>query len=142
MLLRSGYFFTKITSHEQVIESNKAEYYKVLNYTQTTWKTDHEDLSQWILFFLRIVKIQAQKVIEIMQKDNFEQLLSEKQLIVWNCILRLQGTEFSRKDIIAATGITAVTVESIIKKFLNMNKIMRLGQGRATRYRQAFSPNI
>ncbi|MDR1289394.1 MAG: hypothetical protein LBJ77_03340, partial [Holosporales bacterium] len=53
-------------------------------------------------------------------------------------ILRLHGAEFSRKDVIAGTGITAITVESIIKKFLNMNKIIRLGQGRATRYKQAF----
>ncbi|MDR1333391.1 MAG: Fic family protein [Holosporales bacterium] len=135
MLLRSGYFFTKLASHEQVIEANKAEYYKVLNHTQTTWKTDHEDLSEWILFFLEVVKIQSQKVIEVMTQDNFERLLSEKQLVVWNYILRLHGAEFSRKDVISGTGITAITVESIIKKFLNMNKLTRLGQGRATRYK-------
>jgi Fic family protein len=135
MLLRHGYHFTKITSHEQIIEANKAEYYKMLNYTQKTWKTEHEDVSEWILFFLTVVKTQAQKVIEIMNKDNFEQLLSEKQLTVWNYILSLDDREFSRKDVIAATNIPAITVESIIKKFLNMNKITKLGQGRATRYR-------
>ncbi|MDR2598187.1 MAG: Fic family protein [Holosporales bacterium] len=139
MLLRNGYFFTKITSHEQIIESNKAEYYRVLNHTQTTWKTEHEDLSEWILFFLEIIRTQAQKIIEIMEKDNFEQLLSEKQLVVWSYILGLQGGEFSRRDVISGTGITAITVESIIKKLLAMNKIIRLGQGRATRYRQITS---
>jgi Fic family protein len=135
MLLRHGYHFTKITSHEQIIEGNKAEYYKVLNYTQKTWKTEHEDVSEWILFFLTVVKTQAQKIIDIMNRDNFEQLLSEKQLVVWNYILSLDGREFGRKDVIAATNISAITVESIIKKFLNMNKITKLGQGRATRYR-------
>jgi Fic family protein len=135
MLLRHGYHFAKITSHEQIIEANKAEYYKVLNYTQKTWKTEDEDVSEWILFFLTIVNTQAQKVIEIMNRDNFEQLLSEKQLTVWNYILSLDGGEFSRKDVITATNIAAITVESIIKKFLNMDKITKLGQGRATRYR-------
>jgi Fic family protein len=139
MLLRGGYYFTKITSHEQIIEANKAEYYKVLNYTQKTWKTESEDVSEWILFFLTVVKTQAQKVIKIMSSDNFEQLLSEKQLAVWNYILNLEGGEFSRKDVIAATNIPAITIESIIKKFLNMNKIMKLGQGRATRYRKRTS---
>ncbi|MDR2464160.1 MAG: Fic family protein [Holosporales bacterium] len=138
MLLRSDYLFTKIASHEQIIEANKAEYYKVLNYTQTTWKMNNEDVSQWILFFLKIVKTQAQKAIEFMRNDNFEQLLSAKQLVVWEYILSLHGKEFSRKDVIEATGMVAVTVESVIKKFLNMNKITRLGQGRAARYRQRF----
>jgi Fic family protein len=135
-LLRHGYHFAKIISHEQIIEANKAEYYKVLNYTQKTWKTDQEDVSEWILFFLTVVKTQAQKVIDIINSDNFEQLLSEKQLAVWNYILSLDGGEFSRKNVIAATNIPAITIESIIKKFLNMNKITKLGQGRATRYKK------
>jgi Fic family protein len=138
MLLRSEYLFTQIASHEQIIEANKAEYYKVLNHTQTTWKTDNEDVSQWILFFLKIVRIQAQKAIAFMTSDNFEQLLSSKQLTVWDYILSLHGKEFSRKNVVDATGIVPVTVESILKKFLNMNKITRLGQGRAVRYRQRF----
>jgi Fic family protein len=136
MLLRSGYYFAKITSHEQIIESNKAEYYKVLNYTQTTWKTDHEDMIRWILFFLNVIKVQSLKVTELMKQDVFEQLLSEKQLAVWNYILSAPQKEFNRKEIAEATNIPAVTVESIFKKFLNMNKIIKLGQGRATRYRK------
>jgi Fic family protein len=139
MLLGNGYLFTQIVSHEQFIEANKAEYYQVLNYTQTTWKTDKENMSQWILFFLKIVRAQAQKAVEFMMNDNFEQLLSEKQLAVWDYILSLHGQEFSRKSVIAATGIAAATVESIIKKFFNMNKITKLGQGRATRYKQRLS---
>jgi Fic family protein len=136
MLLRSGYYFAKIASHEQIIESNKAEYYKVLNYTQTTWKTDNEDVLEWLLFFLNVVKVQSLKAIELMKQDIFEQLLSEKQLAVWNYILSVSPREFGRKEIAEATNIPAVTIESIFRKFLSMNKIMKLGQGRATRYRK------
>jgi Fic family protein len=135
MMMRSGYHFAKTASHEQVIESNKAEYYKVLNYTQTTWKTDREDVSRWILFFLNIVKAQATKAIELVKRDNFEQLLSEKQLAVWNYISS-SPEKSGRKDIAEATGIPAVTVESVVRKLLNMNKIIKLGQGRATKYRK------
>jgi Fic family protein len=141
MLLHNEYLFTRIISHEQIIETNKIEYHSVLNYTQTTWKTNCEDVSQWILFFLKIVKTQAKKIVEIMQTDNFEQLLSEKQLVVWNYILSRQGEKFSRKDVMAATSIAGVTIGSIIKKLLNMNKIMQLGQGRATAYKQTFHSN-
>jgi Fic family protein len=135
MLLRNGYDFARITSHEQIIESNKAEYYKTLNYTQTTWKTDHEDVSQWIVFFLEVVKAQAQKVFELLKQDNFERLLSVKQLEVWHFVLSLQGKEFCRKDLAEALQMPAITVESIIRKFLKMKKITKLGQGRATRYK-------
>jgi hypothetical protein len=62
-------------------------------------------------------------------------LLSEKQLQVWNFILSLQGKEFSRKSVAEALHMPAITVESIIRKFLEMKKITRLGQGRATRYK-------
>jgi Fic family protein len=135
MLMRHGYHFAKVSSHEQIIESNKAEYYKVLGCTQTTWKTDREDVSEWILFFLTVIKMQTIRAVELIRQDNFEQLLSEKQLTVWNCILS-SPNELGRMSISEATGIPAITVESVIRKLLSMNKIIKLGQGRATRYRK------
>jgi Fic family protein len=136
-LLRNGYEFAKIASHEKIIESNKAEYYRVLNYTQKAWKTDREDVSQWLIFFLEIVKTQALEGLRLLQEDDFESLLSEKQALVWTYILSLNGAEFSRKSIREAIDLPARTAESIVKKFLDMNKITKLGQGRAARYRKA-----
>lgn len=137
MMLRAGYDFVKIASHEKVIESNKAEYYKTLNFTQKTWKTDNEDVSQWLLFFLGAIKLQAESSLLLLQKDNFEETLSQKQMKIWNYIAKLDNREFTRSELISVSKIPARTVESIIKKFLDMNKITRLGQGRAIRYKIA-----
>ena len=135
MLLQSGYNFTNIVSHEKLIENNKADYYLALNKTQKTWKTEKEDISQWLLFFLKIVNGQAQKALDILKGETIEHLLSEKQLELWNWSLSLEKKEFSRKDAIEATGFPPRTIEAIIKKLFDLKKLDRIGEGRGIRYR-------
>lgn len=134
MLMQEGYKFASIVSHEKLIEANKADYYLALNKTQTSWKTADEDISAWLLFFLKIVAMQAREFIEVLESDNIEYLLSEKQLALWQWANSL-NKEFSRKDAIEALNLPPRTIESIIKKLVDMKKLQVLGQGRATRYR-------
>ena len=134
MLQQHGYLFTNIVSHEKIIEAKKLDYYLALNKTQNTWKTEKEDISPWLLFFLNIVKYQANQALRIIDGDNIEYLLSEKQLTLWQWANEINA-DFSRKDAIAALGFPTRTIESIIQKLFELNHIERIGQGRATRYR-------
>jgi len=133
MLLQNGYEFASLVSHERLIEESKADYYLALNKTQKTWKTAQEDTTPWLHYIFEIFRQQAREAQRILEGDQFEYLLSEKQLVFW----QWAGTqaEFSRKDAMEALGFPARTVEGIIKKFRDMKKLKRLGQGRATRYR-------
>ncbi len=135
MLLQHGYDFASVVSHEKLIEANKADYYLAINKTQKTWKTKKEDTSLWLLFFLKIIQAQARQALRILEGDNFEYLLSGKQLELWRWAAALTGKEFGRKAAIESLGYPARTVESIIKKLLNMKKLERIGEGRATRYK-------
>lgn len=135
MLLQHGYLFATFVSHEKIIEDHKAEYYLALNKTQTTWKTDHEDISRWLLFFLTAVKIQAKDAFKLISGESIEHLLSTNQLALWEWALSLNGKEFSRKNAIEALGFPDRTIEYGIKKLLNMKRLQKLGQGTATRYR-------
>ena len=135
MLLQQGYEFTSVASHEKLIEANKADYYLALNKTQKLWKTRQEDISHWLLFFLRIVQGQARQAAGILEEDHFEHLLSAKQLELWRWASALPGREFSRKTAMAALDFPARTTESIIKKLLELKKLERIGEGRATRYK-------
>jgi Fic family protein len=135
MLLQQGYDFASVVSHEKLIEANKADYHLALNKTQKTWKTRKEDLSEWLLFFLRIVQAQARQAVKILEGDHFEYLLSEKQLELWRWATGLPEREFTRKSATTALGYPARTAESIIKKLLDLKKLERLGEGRATRYK-------
>ncbi len=135
MLLQNGYDFTPFVSHEKIIEENKADYYLALNKTQKTWKTDNEDLAHWLLFFLKTIEKQSHKALEIMEGENIDYLLSEKQLKILEWGRGTTLTEFSRKDVIDALGIPPRTVEESIKRLVEFKKLKKLGQGRATRYK-------
>ena len=50
LLLRGGYEFAEVVSHEKLVENRKAGYDLALNRTQRTWKTDKEDISEWLVF--------------------------------------------------------------------------------------------
>lgn len=135
LLLRAGYMFTGLVSHEKLIEARKADYYLALNKTQSTWKTDAEDIYPWMTYFLEIVKEQATEALAIIQEDQTEHLLSEKQLALWQWVQTRNELAFSRKDAIEALGFPPRTVEAIIKKLTQMKRLERIGEGRATRYR-------
>lgn len=134
MLLKQDYHFTTLVSHEKIIESHKVDYYLALNKVQKSWKSGSEDITPWIIFFLNVVKQQAEQAMNILETENTDYLLSEKQLAIWNHLLDNNIKEFSRKDIVQALGFAERTVESSIKKLVNLKKLQRLGEGKATRY--------
>jgi len=132
-LLQQGYRFASLVSHEKLVEQNKADYYLALNKTQQSWKTEQEDITPWLLFIFDVFQKQAQQAQTLLESDQFEYLLSEKQLQFWQWAK--EERQFTRKAAIAALDFAPRTIESITKKLLDMNKLERLGEGRATRYR-------
>lgn len=135
LLLQQGYMFTGLISHEKLIEARKADYYLALNKAQSSWKKDPENVFPWLVYFLSIVQQQAKDAMAIIEEDQVEHLLSGKQLALWQWISARSEPEFSRKDAIDGLGFPARTVESVIKKLLDLKKLERVGEGRATRYR-------
>ena len=135
LLLKSGYEYMPYVSHEKFIEDNKNEYYLALNKSQKTWKTDKEDISPWLLFFLNILLKQTQMAIGLLSKESIENLLSGKQLAVWNYF---NGHEIiTPKELRDNLKIAGPTIMQILNKLLEMKKIERMGKGRATRYKIA-----
>jgi Fic family protein len=135
MLLQHGYSFASVVSHEKLVEANKADYYLALNRAQQSWKRKKEDVSPWLHFFLKMLQAQARQALELLEGDSAENLLSSKQLTLWRWAQELPEREFGRKAAVEALGYPARTVESIIKKLVDMKKLERIGEGRATRYR-------
>ena len=133
MLLQHDYLFTQVVSHERLIEANKADYYLALNQTQRKWKKKSEEITPWLLFFLKIIQQQSREALQLLESDSIERLLSEKQLALWQWANRV--TQFSRKEATSALGFPERTIESIIKKLVDLKRLQRLGEGKATRYR-------
>lgn len=135
LLLQQGYTFTGLVSHEKLIEEQKTDYYLALSKTQSTWKSEQENLFPWLTFFLGIVKAQAERALTLIDEDNIEGLLSDKQLALWEWAQKRNEPAFSRKDAIDALAYPPRTIEAIIKKLLDLKKLERIGAGRSTRYR-------
>lgn len=132
LLLKAGYKFDPFVSHEKIIENNKADYYKALNIAQETWKTDHEDITPWLFFFLKVVRKQAETAVKLIEMDEVEAWLSDRQKAVRKCVLKNDGV--SRKEIIDETGSPAPTVNQALQKLLDMKKIIRKWEGRGVKY--------
>ena len=139
MLLQHDCLFAQVVSHERIVEAHKANYYLALNKTQRTWKSKSENIIPWLLFFLNIVKEQSRQALCLMEADTVEHLLSEKQLSLWQCAATV--VSFSRRDAVKALGFPERTVESIIKKFVELKRLKKLGEGKATRYEKHSLPH-
>jgi len=68
-----------------------------------------------------------------MTDEPTEIFLSDKQRQVWDFANTVNS--FSRKEVVAATGLNPRTVDHTLRKLVEMNKIEKFGQARATRYR-------
>jgi Fic family protein len=135
LLLQNDYDFTPFISHERIIEKNKEKYYQALNTTQRSWKSENEDITPWVLFFLEVVRIQATEAVRLLEnKEDMELILSQKQLLVWN-IISNSPEPLTRSEVQNQTNIALSTVRQSLRKLLDLNKIESIGTGRATRYR-------
>lgn len=133
LLLQSGYVYMPYVSHEKIVELNKTDYYLALRQSQKTFGTKRETIVPWLAFFLSVLHAQAMKANALLSQEHVELLLSEKQAAVLNVLLHVAYA--SRADIVRATKIPRATVNQALAKLLRLQKIERLGQGRATRYR-------
>ncbi|MFC1483160.1 Fic family protein [Candidatus Margulisiibacteriota bacterium] len=134
LMLKCGYLFVPYVSQEKIIEDSKPDYYMALRKSQKTFGKKKEDISVWIDFFLMVAHKQAIIAKELFQKDNIENILSPKQLLIWNYLQSV--SEAAPSEIAKKTKVARPTVNQSIQKLLSLKKIEQLGEGRATRYRK------
>ncbi|OGS21422.1 MAG: hypothetical protein A2252_01160 [Elusimicrobia bacterium RIFOXYA2_FULL_39_19] len=134
LLLKCGYLFIPYVSHEKLIEDNKPDYYLSLRKSQKTFKLEKEDITEWLKFFLNVLQMQATAAIELLKKQNIESMLSAKQLAVYKFLETKE--EATPAQISAGTNVARPTVNQVLSKLLGYEKIVKIGIGRATRYRK------
>lgn len=135
LLLQAGYAYIPYVSLEEIIEDRKDAYYLSLRETQKHHKTDREDIGPWVGYLLDSLLAQAESARHLIERDEPEQSLSEKQLAV----LRLfdDGATLSPKDIaLALKTMPLSTIKQALTRLTKLEFIKRIGLGRATRYRK------
>lgn len=133
LLLKEAYLYMPYVSHEKLIEDQKPNYYIALRKTQKTLRTEKEDVTFWLDFFLSLLLVQSQMAIGLMKGENIEDLLSSKQLAVWQYLQSIN--EASPNQIAKAAKIARSTVNQVLNKLLRLKKIERVGEGSSTRYK-------
>ncbi|MDD3292724.1 MAG: Fic family protein [Candidatus Pacebacteria bacterium] len=135
LLLKAGYSYVPYISLDEIIEETKADYYLSLRATQKNHKTKKEDITPWVSYFLSVLVEQTNRARKLMESQDPEKLLSEKQSQIYAL--------FSNKELGVAElhsflkeKIPKVTIKQALSRLVKLKLLERIGQARGTRYRK------
>ena len=136
LLLKEGYSYVPYVSLEELIEERQIDYYLALRATQRNHKTQNEDITPWVNFYLETLVEQAKKAKEIMEKEKPEKLLSRKQLEIYRLFDKNDTLSVLEIDRQLKGRIPQVTIKQALSRLVGLKLLERLGQGRGTRYKR------
>lgn len=132
LLLQSGYAYVPYSSLESVIEHNKEGYYLALRRTQGTLATDAPDWDPWLLFFLRALKQQKDRLAAKLARDSRLDDLHPDALAILEQV-RVSG-RISTGEAEKLTGAPRPTVKVRLAELVKRGLLARQGQGRGAWY--------
>ncbi|MDJ0633289.1 MAG: DUF977 family protein [Xenococcaceae cyanobacterium MO_188.B29] len=133
LLLKSGYTYVPFSSLETVVEDNKDSYYLALRRTQQSLKTDKPDWNAWLLFFLRSLKRQKDRLAVKLEREKIMQSYLP-ELSVQILELAKEHGRITTGDIVRYTQASRSTIKARVNELLEMKKLIRHGKGRSTWY--------
>lgn len=136
LLLRSGYAYVPYASLESVIEQTKENYYLALRQTQGTIRNDAPDWTSWVLYFLRALKT---------QKERLQKKIERERIMVEALpTLSLEILEFAKEhgrltvaQVVRLTGANRNTVKKHLQALVSSNHLTQNGKGKGTWYGRA-----
>ncbi|MCU0321261.1 MAG: Fic family protein [Chitinophagaceae bacterium] len=140
LLLKEGYQYVPYSSLEAVIEQSKEGYYLALRQTQGTLQTKTPNWQPWLLFFLRALRQQKQRLEAKIAK---EQLLMAQlpQLSLQILELAKSRGRITNSEIVAITNANRNTVKKHLETLVADQYIQKNGTGKATWYSAKMSSN-
>ena len=135
LLLRFGYEYVPYSSLESIVEDNKDSYYKALRQTQKTLRGKGQtDWEKWILFFLKCLKKQKDKLALKLER---ERILAQKLAPLSIDILALlkEHEHLGIAEIETLTEANRNTLKVRLRELVRGNYIEQNGSARATVYR-------
>ncbi len=136
LLLKSGYDYIPYISLDEIIEETKVDYYLSLRMTQKKHKTDKEDITPWVNYFLSALIKQARKAKELMDAEHPEKILSEKQIQIYELFKEGKDIGIKDLDIMLDGKIARATIKQTLSRLVDLRLLERIGQGRGSRYRK------
>ena len=133
LLLKSGYTYVPFSSLETVVEENKDGYYLALRRTQKSLETDNPNWNSWLLFFLRSLKRQKDRLAVKLEREKIMQSYLP-ELSVKILELAKEHGRITTREIERSTQASRSTIKARVKELIDMKKLIRHGKGRSTWY--------
>ncbi len=133
LLLRMGYTYVPYSSLESIIEQSKEGYYLALRQTQGSIRTAEPDWQPWVIFFLRALQKQKNRLQEKVERERLMlRSLPELSLQILD-LAKAHGT-ITNAMIVGATGANRNTVKKHLQALVEDGMLEKNGMGKATSY--------
>ena len=133
LLLKSGYTYVPYSSLETVIEENKDSYYLALRRTQKDLDTNNPDWNPWLIFFLRSLKGQKDRLSVKLEREKI--MRSSLPELSANILeLAKEHGRITTGEIENYTKASRSTIKIRVNELIDMKKLIRNGRGRSTWY--------
>ena len=133
LLLRAGYAYVPYSSLESVIEQSKEAYYLALRQTQGTIRTDKPNWQPWVVYFLKALKAQKQKLEKKIERELI--ILGDlPELSVSILELARERGRITIAEAAKTTSASRNTIKDHVKALTGAGHLTRHGAGRGTWY--------
>jgi len=136
LLLKAGYTYVPYVALDEIIEETKAEYYLALRAAQKNHKTEQEDITSWVEYLLGALIEQVERARGLMESDQPEKLLSEKQMQIYRLFDNNEEIGVAGVDKLLKGKISKATIKQVLSRLVFLKLIERIGQARSTRYKK------
>lgn len=133
LLLRSGYNYVPYSSLESVIEQTKENYYIALRKTQDTIRSDNPEWGPWILYFLRALQQQKQRLEKKIERERIV-LNTLPELSVQILELAKEHGKITTGQMTDMIGANRNTIKKHLQSLVSANHLSQHGQGKGTWY--------
>ena len=133
MLLRAGYAYVPYSSLESVIEQSKEGYYLALRQTQGTIRTGNPNWEPWLLFFLRALQQQKQRLAKKIEREKLVVASLPEHSVRILDHAREHG-RVSIGEMVKLTGVSRNTLKEHFRQLVEKGYLSKQGGGRSTWY--------
>jgi Fic family protein len=133
MLLAAGYVYVPYSSMEAIIENSKEGYYLALRQTQGTLNTDTPNWHPWVLFFLKALQQQKQRLSVKLEQEQL--LLTQLPELALKIVeLAKSRGRITIGEVVILTEANRNTVKKHLGMLLNKKLLTKRGVGKGTWY--------
>ncbi|MBX7139326.1 MAG: Fic family protein [Oligoflexia bacterium] len=132
LLLQAGYGYAPYSSLESIVEANKEGYYLGLRRTQGTLTREDPDFEPWLVFFLRSLKKQKDRLAEKIAREPGTAELHPDAIKILEETRRIG--RITTGDAEKLTGAPRPTVKMRLGELVKRGFLKRQGQGRGAWY--------